>query len=75
MLLWQTDTRYYAVAVRRDLFGGIEVLAWWGGRGSRLGSMRASPVDDWRQALAVVRAIARRRRHHGYILIRPICYP
>lgn len=66
MLFWQTAKRYYALTVRRNLFGAIEIVTWWGGRGSRLGHMRSLPAADWREALAVVRAIAKRRQQHGY---------
>lgn len=66
MLVWHTETRYYALAVRRDLFGGIEVVSWWGGRGSRRGGMKVVPAQDWRHALRLARSIAKRRHQHGY---------
>lgn len=59
--LYLTPSRYYAVAVQRDLFGQPVIVCIHGGRHNRLGAVRTEPFTRQR-----LREIARERRAHGY---------
>lgn len=61
MRLYRTDTRYYCVAVQRDLFNDPVIIRCWGGRFNNLGGMASEPLVPGR-----LRQIDRERRAHGY---------
>ncbi|RXZ42725.1 WGR domain-containing protein [Crenobacter cavernae] len=63
MRLYLSSSRFYAVAVQRDLFGEPVIVRCWGGRGSRLGGMTTEPFS-WPR----LHQIHKERRRHGYSL-------
>lgn len=39
---WESETRYYAVSIDRDLLGDLVLVRYNGGKRSRLGAMRTT---------------------------------
>ncbi len=64
-LRWETASRYYAVYVHSDLWGGKVLTKTWGGKGSHIGGQQHSPVTD-EQIERALQEIADRRRKHKY---------
>lgn len=63
MRVYLSPTRYYVVAVQRDLFGSCVLVRTWGGRGSRRGGTATEPYSHERLI-----EIDKARRAHGYSL-------
>lgn len=61
MRFYRTDTRYYSVAVQRDLFGEAVIIRCWGGLFNHLGGIATEPLVPGR-----LREIHRERLAHGY---------
>lgn len=64
-LRWETASRYYAIYIHADLWGGLVMTRVWGGKGSRIGGQQSAPVES-EQIEQVLAEIARRRRQHRY---------
>jgi hypothetical protein len=62
---WESATRYYAAMVQRDLFGDMEVLQVWGGKGNRLGGSKKLLTAGTEEAFALVEKIGQRRLARG----------
>jgi len=69
MQRWESQRRYYVVMLTPNLFGDWELLQAWGGKGNRLGRMRALPVADYADGLAALDRVARVRERRGYCLM------
>lgn len=59
--------RYYLVAVTPDLFGGLNLQRFWGGRDSNRGGQCAQHFDDPEVLAKHLHRIAARRRQRAYI--------
>ena len=68
-LVFISDARVYTVVLDVDLLGDWAVVQSWGARGDRRGGSRVTHVPSFEAGLALVRAIACRRKRHGYKLI------
>ena len=66
---WETERRYYLAWVQEDLFGELELVQVWGGKGTRLGSVRRRPIAATAQGRAALERIARVRMRRGYCLV------
>jgi predicted DNA-binding WGR domain protein len=64
----ETPTRYYLLAVQRDLFGRWEVWRAWGAKGSALGNHMRQPADSADEAHLVARQVLALRIRRGYKL-------
>lgn len=53
---WETETRYYLLALQQNLFGQWEVVRAWGGRGTKLGAIRFAPASSYEEAVRAGRA-------------------
>lgn len=71
LMRWESDSRYYAIYVQRDLFGVLTLRRVWGGKISRRGGaiMEVMPGDDEclenKHVMNRIRAIAKLRQRHG----------
>jgi hypothetical protein len=65
-LFWSRGDRFYACALRQNLFGEWVILQQWGGRqtgkGGRKETIVATPEDGHR----LIQQIQKRRRYRGY---------
>ncbi len=73
---WETEARYYETIVTTDLWGECVLLAFWGGKSSRLGGWRTVAIGEENINKKLTR-IESERRKHGYVeAIRPgACTP
>ena len=62
--------RYYQVELGQDLLGDWTLILDWGGLGSRRGGRRIHAVASEAAGQAQLEQIAKRRRQHGYVLVR-----
>lgn len=69
MQRWESERRYYVVMLAPNLFGHWELLQAWGGKGNRLGRLRALPVADYADGLAALDRVGRMRERRGYCLM------
>lgn len=69
MQRWESQQRYYCVLLAPNLFGEWELIQAWGGKGNRLGRLRALPVTDYADGLAALERVARQRERRGYCLM------
>ena len=60
--IYQTKTRFYNIAVARDLFGQRVIVRCWGGLRNRMGGMITEPLVRGR-----LREIDRERVARGYL--------
>ena len=61
MRVYRSASRYYCVAVQRDLFDEPVIVRCWGGLFNRLGGMATEPLVPGR-----LHQIDRERIAHGY---------
>ena len=65
---WTTETRYYIVEVRQDMFGTWLVESTWGSRSTKLGNNKQWHVDTHEKALSILESIKKRRIVRGYAI-------
>jgi hypothetical protein len=58
--------RYYRVHIARDLFDELTVITCWGSLDSHRGGYRTLRLTSQEDLHRKLRAIAARRRQHGY---------
>jgi hypothetical protein len=66
MLRWETDTKFYTTRLQKDLFGELSIVVCWGSRFTKQGGFKSIYCEDGRAARKTLRAIAKRRKQHGY---------
>lgn len=66
MQRWESERRHYEVILTSNLFGDWELVQAWGGKGNRLGRMRAGPVADYAEGLLALARVGRVRERRGY---------
>lgn len=66
---WESRHRYYCLMLAPNLFGEWELVQAWGGKGNRLGRLRALPVADYAAGLNALERNARQRARRGYCLM------
>ena len=71
LLRWETDTRYYAVRIQRDLFGDLILTRYWGGKDSHRGGEKREPCVSEDFAYDRLEKIKKDRQRHGYNLVVP----
>lgn len=59
--------RYYLVVVTDDLFGGWNLMRFWGGCDSRRGGQCAQHIEDPKALAQHLHRIALRRRQRAYL--------
>lgn len=65
-----SQTCIYSVLLDQDLLGDWTVMQSWGGKGSRRGGGKITPVRSFEAGLQLLQKIARRREQHGYHLMK-----
>lgn len=65
---WETDSRYYEVAVGYDLLGDCVLTKRWGGLGNRRGGQKTIVVG-YDLVMAVLPGVYKRRAQRGYSLL------
>jgi hypothetical protein len=63
---WQKGSRTYAAYLHQSLFGDWQVQKIWGGKGRRGARSVTLPAASYAEALALLAAIAKRRKARGY---------
>jgi predicted DNA-binding WGR domain protein len=63
---WEKDTRYYEVALRRDLFNVPCLVLTWGAKGTARAQQRTYPFDHEQEAMIAADAAIIRRKKRGY---------
>lgn len=66
---WESARRYYVLILAPNLFGEWELIQAWGGKGNRLGRLRALPVADYADGLAALHRVGRVRERRGYRVV------
>ncbi len=64
---WETSTRYYLAVLQRDLLGDWVLTVAHGGRNNRLGAIAHRAVGSRASGIALLDAIAKTRKKHGYL--------
>lgn len=64
---WESETRYYAVSIERDLLGDLVLVRYNGGKRSRLGAMRTTFLASIEDGQREIERIAKRRRQRRYV--------
>jgi predicted DNA-binding WGR domain protein len=64
---WESETRYYAVSIDRDLLGDLVLVRYNGGKRSRLGAMRTTFLPSIEAGQREMARIERRRRQRRYV--------
>lgn len=67
-LRFVSPTRIYSASLTVDLLGDWIVTQAWCGRDSNRGGGKTVVVESEQKGLALLQAIAKRRRQHGYQL-------
>ncbi len=65
---WESDTRYYIVQLKQDLFGQWCLFYSWGGRLNRHGHTKTRYLNSREEADTILQSIGKRREGRGYIL-------
>lgn len=63
-------SRYYQAHLVEDLFGDWTLVSCWGALDSRQSRVRKTGVASYEAGLQRIKAIDRRRRSHGYQLVK-----
>ncbi len=64
--VWESETRWYVVALQQNLFGQWVITKSWGGKARRGGQTKDEDFADYEAALQRIEVIAQRRKAHGY---------
>lgn len=64
---WESETRYYAVSIDRDLLGDLVLVRYNGGKRSRFGAMRTTFLPSIEDGQREIERIAKRRRQRRYV--------
>lgn len=64
---FESETRYYVIRCRHDLFGDLVISRYWGSRCTRHGNVRHCPMSSTDDALFALGETVKARRLHGYI--------
>jgi len=65
---WESETRYYLVQLKQDLFGQWCLLCSWGGRLNRHGNSQTRYLNSREEADTILQSIGKRREGRGYLL-------
>lgn len=66
---WESPSRYYVAKVYQDLFNDWVLTCARGGRKNRLGALMTKPVVSREGGLAMIQAIDKVRKSHGYVRV------
>jgi len=65
-----SETRVYTTLLDQDLLGDWTVMQSWGGKGNQRGGGEVTHVESFEAGLRLLQVIAKRRKQHGYNLIK-----
>lgn len=66
---WESDTRYYVAVIHPDLFNGLVLSRYWGGKSSRKGGARHEVIGSLEEGVAMIQKYDKERAKHGYKVV------